>query len=174
VLTDVIPRKDQAAVLRRMLSGSVPDLAMASYFFQFYVTRAMDHAGVGELYLGTLQPWRQMPALGLTTTPEYPDPSRSDTHAWSAHPAYDLTTIIAGIRPGSPGFKTVRIQPELGNLEWVEASLPHPAGEIRTSFHREGDGVTAQIELPAGVSGTLLWKSKVHELHAAKQELKLP
>ena len=173
VLTDVIPRKDQAALVRRMLSGSVPDLAMASYFFQFYVTRALDHAGVGELYLGTLQPWRRMPDLGLSTTPEYPDPSRSDTHAWSAHPAYDLTTMIAGIRPGAPGFRTVRIQPELGNLEWVEASMPHPAGEVRTSFHRQGDGIRAQIELPASVSGTLVWKGKVRELHGGKQELKL-
>jgi alpha-L-rhamnosidase len=109
----------------------------------------------------------------LSTTPEYPDPSRSDTHAWSAHPAYDLTTMIAGIRPGAPGFRTVRIQPELGNLEWVEASMPHPAGEVRTSFHRQGDGIRAQIELPASVSGTLVWKGKVRELHGGKQELKL-
>ena len=137
------------------------------------MTLAIDHAGVGDLYLRTLMPWRQMLTQGLSTTPEYPDPSRSDTHAWSAHPAYALTTIIAGIRPGAPGFATVRIQPELGDLEWVQASMPHPAGEVRTSFHREGDGVRVQIELPATLSGTLVWKGKVHQLHGGKQELKL-
>ncbi len=173
VLTDAIALKDQTAVVRRMLSGTVPDLAMASYFFQFYVTRAIDHAGVRDLYLRTLAPWREMLGRGLTTTPEYPDPSRTDTHAWSAHPAYDLTTMIAGIRPGSPGFATVRIQPALGDLERVEATMPHPAGEIRASYHREGNAVTADIELPPGVSGTLIWKGMRYELRGGKQEIKL-
>src|SRR5262249_9862795 len=121
VLADVVPAKDQTAVMRRILSGSLPELAMANYYFQFYVTRAIDPPGVEELYLGTLLPWRQMLSQGLTTTPEYPDPSRSDTHAWSAHPAYDLTTMVAGIRPAAPGFASVRIRPSLGDLTLVDA-----------------------------------------------------
>jgi alpha-L-rhamnosidase len=174
VLTDVIPEKDQAGVMRQTLAVPAPEMARASYFFQFYVTRALDHAGLGELYMGTLEPWRHMLAQGMTTTPEYPDPSRSDTHAWSAHPAYDLTTMLAGIRPGSPGFATVRIQPSLADLTWVQASMPHPAGMIRTSIRRSGGGAKAEIELPPGVSGSLLWKKAQYELKPGKQELDLP
>jgi alpha-L-rhamnosidase len=174
VLTDVIPHKDQPAVMRQILSKTAPELAMASYFFQFYITRAIDHAGIGDLYLGTLAPWRQMLAQGLTTTPEYPDPSRSDTHAWSAHPAFDLVTMIAGIRPASPGFTGVRIQPGLADLAWVEASMPHPAGPIRTSFHRVGNSVSAVVELPDGIRGTLQWKGTQYDLHPGKQEFTLP
>jgi hypothetical protein len=151
-----------------------PGPAQASYFFQFYLTRALDHAGLGDLYVSTLGPWRHMLDEGLTTTPEYPDPSRSDTHAWSAHPAYDLTTMVAGIRPGSPGFATIVIQPHLGNLEWVEASMPHPFGMIRTSFHREKDRVKADVELPSGTRGELLWKEKKYALHGGAQEISLP
>lgn len=173
VLTDVIPAKDQTQVMRTLLSGRVPDLATASYFFQFYVTRALDHSGLGDLYLGTLAPWRHMLAQGLTTTPEYPDPSRSDTHAWSAHPAYDLATMLAGIRPGSPGFATVRIEPHLGSLEWVEASMPHPAGLIQTSFHRGLGSLKVKIEMPPGLRGVLSWKSHDYELRAGEQELNL-
>lgn len=192
VLTDVIPANDQAPVMRKILSASPgagrnakpsdersrgnlpPDLAMASYFFQFYVNRALDHAGVGDLYLQTLTPWRHMLTQGLTTTPEYPDPSRTDTHAWSAHPAYDLPTMIAGIRPATPGFASIRIQPNLGDLTQVDASMPHPSGMIRTSFHRQGNSVEAQIELPPGTEGILLWKGSQHALHAGKQNLNLP
>jgi hypothetical protein len=111
---------------------------------------------------------------GLTTTPEYPDPSRSDTHAWSAHPAFDLPTMIAGIRPGSPGFATVRIEPHLGDLEWVEASVPHPAGMIRASYRRTGDSVKATIELPEGIRGALAWKGVHYDVHPGVQQLTLP
>jgi hypothetical protein len=174
VLADVIPRKDQGAVMRRILSGTPPELAMASYYFQFYVTRAIDHADVAELYLGTLEPWRQMLSRGLTTTPEYPDPSRSDTHAWSAHPAYDLTTMVAGIRSATPGFASVRIRPSLGNLTSVDASMPHPSGLIRTSFHRVGNSTQVSVELPPGLGGILEWKGSPHDLHAGKQQFTLP
>ncbi len=172
VIADVIPRKDQSAVMRKALQA--PGLAQASYFFQFYLTRALDHAGLGDLYIGTLAAWRQMLDKGLTTTPEYPDPSRTDTHAWSAHPAYDLTTMVAGIRPGAPGFASVVIEPHIGNLEWLEASMPHPSGMIRVSFHRVKDRVNAHIELPSGSKGELRWKGKKYELHEGAQEVSLP
>ena len=172
VIADAIPRKDQASVMKNAMQGS--GLAQASFFFQFYLTRALDHAGLGDLYVATLAPWRHMLDEGLTTTPEYPDPSRSDTHAWSAHPAYDLTTMIAGIRPGAPGFASITIEPHLGNLEWVEASMPHPSGMIRVSFHREKDRVNAHIELPSGSKGELLWKEKKYPLHDGAQEIRLP
>ncbi len=173
ILTDVIPHKDQGQVMQKIFS-EIPGMARASYFFQFYMTRALDHAGLGDLYLRTLDPWRHMLEQGLTTTPEYPDPSRSDTHAWSAHPAYDLTTMIAGIRPGSPGFASVRIEPHIGDLPWVEASMPHPAGMIRVSYHRTEQSVKATIELPEGIRGVLSWKAAQYDLHAGTQQLTLP
>ena len=173
VLTDVIPQKDQPQLMQKIFS-EIPGMAHASYFFQFYITRALDHAGMGDLYLRTLNPWRHMLDQGLTTTPEYPDPSRSDTHAWSAHPAYDLPTMIAGIRPGSPGFATVHIEPHLGDLEWAEASMPHPAGMIRVSYHRTGKSVKARIDLPPGISGVVAWKGVHYDLRAGTQQLTLP
>ena len=173
VLTDVVPQKDQAQLMQKIFS-EISGMAHASYFFQFYITRALDHAGMGDSYLRTLDPWRHMLEQGLTTTPEYPDPSRSDTHAWSAHPAYDLPTMIAGIRPGSPGFATVRIEPHLGDLQWVEASVPHPAGMIHIFFRRTGESVKATIELPPGISGVLAWRGVQHALHAGAQQLTLP
>ena len=177
VLYDVVPKAEQAAVLRRMLdsraakAASLPKLTPASYYFEFYVSRALDHAGLGDLYIETLHPWREMLAKGLTTTPETPDPSRSDTHAWSGHPAYDFNTIIAGVHPGAPGFATVRIEPSLGNLSSIDATTPHPSGSIRTSFRRGGDKVEATIELPVGITGSLIWKGKVQTLHAGVQHI---
>jgi hypothetical protein len=179
VIYDVIPAKEQAGVVRRILGlealpdGSKPELTQSSYYFQFYISRALDHAGLGELYLDTLKPWREMLAKGFTTTPETPDPTRSDTHAWSGHPAYDFNTIVAGVRPGAPGFATVRIQPALGKLEWVEATTPHPDGLIRTSYKRNGDKVEATIQLPGKLGGVLVWKGKEYPLHPGEQKFDL-
>jgi hypothetical protein len=55
----------------------------------------------------TLDPWRAMLAQGLTTWAENPEPTRSDSHAWSAHPNFDFLTIIAGITPAAPDLSAV-------------------------------------------------------------------
>jgi hypothetical protein len=82
--------------------------------------------------------------------------------------------MIAGIRPGSPGFATVRIEPHFGDLPWVEASMPHPAGMIHVSYHRVAESVKATIDLPPGIRGVLAWKGVKYDLHAGTQQLTLP
>jgi alpha-L-rhamnosidase len=181
VLSDVIPKAEQQAVLQRILEsgphtqGDSLKLVKASLFYRFYLARALDHAGMGDRYLELLQPWREMLEKGLTTTPEFGDPTRSDTHAWSAHPLFDLPTLVAGIRPASPGFGTVQIEPALGDLQWVEASIPHPrGGTIMVKYERTRDGTNATVTLPDGLQGALMWKGKSYPLKSGEQRLSLP
>ena len=111
--------------------------------------------------------------FGLSTWAETPEPTRSDSHAWSAHPNYDLLTVVAGIRPGSPGFKSVVIAPDLGQLKNVEAAMPHAKGEIAVSFARRERDVLAVITLPAELPGELHWNGLTIPLRAGKQEMTL-
>jgi hypothetical protein len=111
--------------------------------------------------------------LGLTTFAEKPEPTRSDCHAWSASPVYELLATVCGIEPASPGFATVRIEPHLGILQRVDGVVPHPAGEIKASYRREGDGLKATLTLPAGVTGSFVWKGKTTSLHAGQQIIRL-
>ncbi len=182
VWLDAIPHARQKEVLTKILSvsdagyaasGPVPALTKATYYFRFYLARAIDHAGMGDQYLQLLQPWREMVSLGLTTWAEQPDPTRSDSHAWSAHPNYDLLTIVAGIRPGTPGFATVTIAPHLGTLKHVSAAVPSPKGNIEAEYTSGNSGVVAVINLPVGVSGELQWNGKRSKLHEGKQEMQL-
>jgi alpha-L-rhamnosidase len=86
---DVVPRAKQKDFLTKTLSASDPDfqstplpeMTKATYYFRFYLARALDHAGMGDEYLKLLGPWRQMVSLGLTTWAEQPEPTRSDSHA---------------------------------------------------------------------------------------------
>ncbi|MGB6975410.1 MAG: alpha-L-rhamnosidase C-terminal domain-containing protein [Terracidiphilus sp.] len=169
VLYDVIPADQQKTVLRRMLRiepGTTPNgVLSASYYFRFYLARALDHAGLADLYLQSLDPWRQLLPLHFSTWPETPGNTRSDSHAWSAHPIYDLLTLVAGIEPASPGFRTVRIAPHLGSLPSLSATFPLPKGEIRVEYLRTPAGLRASITLPAGLSGTFLYRGRSRPLH---------
>ena len=115
-----------------------------------------------------------MVGLGLTTWAEQPEPTRSDSHAWSAHPNFDLLTIVAGIRPKNPGFSSVSIEPHLGSLRSVNASMPTPKGDIEVSYSAKNSGVNADINLPEDVGGDLLWKGRMMSLHPGRQHLSLP
>jgi hypothetical protein len=195
VLYDVVPRARQADLLKRMLAidpGTTPDgVLSASYYFRFYLARALDHAeqaqqklksphagpahsGPADQYLASLAPWRKLLALHFSTWPETPGETRSDSHAWSAHPIYDLLTLVAGIEPASPGFATVRIAPHLGNLPSLTAQFPHPQGLIFVDYRRNGTALDTTITLPGTSTGTFVFHGTQYPLHPGINTLHAP
>ena len=184
VWQDVAPHAEQQAILKRVLASQegkqteaegkpVPPMSAMSYYFRFYLSRALEHTGLADLYVSQLQPWYNMLKLGLSTWAEQPEPTRSDCHAWSAHPNYDLLTVVAGIHPAAPGFSKVRIEPHLGDLHEIKATMPHLKGRIVTEYVRKTTEWTATITLPDGLDGSLVWKGKEYPLHSGKQTLNL-
>ncbi|MCG6926056.1 MAG: alpha-L-rhamnosidase [Acidobacteria bacterium] len=189
ILSDALPAESRGAILDRVLAagtlsyrdGAGPEtaaarggLTKASYYFRFYLSRALEKLGRGDEYLSQLEPWREMLELGLSTWAETPDDaSRSDCHAWSAHPNYDLLTIVAGIRPGAPGFRTVRIEPSLGTLDRFEASMPHERGLISVSYRRQGSALETRIVLPPGLPGEFAWRGVTRALQAGEQSFRM-
>jgi len=184
VLYDVVAKKDQQAIMKRVVARRVdgsdgtkpvgdPPLIGASFYFRYYLARALDHAGMADEYLKTLGDWHGFLKMGFTTWPEQPGDTRSDSHAWTAHPTYDLLTLVAGIEPASPGFKTVRIAPHLGDLTSVEASYPHLAGILHVKYAVSGGALHAEVELPDGLTGEFIWKGKTTALKGGKVTLDL-
>lgn len=178
VLYDVIPNENQKGVLRKLLAidpGTIPDgVLSASYYFRFYLARALDHAGMADEYLNSLAPWRQLLPLHFSTWPETPGETRSDSHAWTAHPIYDLLTLVAGIEPISPGFATVRIAPHLGNLPSLTATFPHPDGTIKVDYRRHSDSLTATITLPGKLTGSFVFNGKTWPLNPGMNTIQAP
>jgi hypothetical protein len=178
VLYDVAPKVEQHELMMHLLAiepGTTPNgVLSASYYFRFYLARALDHAGMADEYLDSLKPWRDLLPLHFSTWPETPGETRSDSHAWSAHPIYDLLTLVAGIEPASPGFKTVRIAPHLGSLPSLTASYPHPAGIIQIHYTRHGAGLDADITLPGPLTGTFEYAGHSHPLHPGANHIAAP
>lgn len=180
VLLDIIPAQRQREVMTKILSVSdpvfkapaaVPPMEKASYYYRFYLARALEHAGMSDRYLELLGPWKEMLALGLTTWAETPEPTRSDSHAWSAHPNYDLLTIVAGVHPAAFGFGKVVIEPHLGDLQNVTATFPWKDSDIQLDYKLDHGSWTMRVNLPPGLPGDFVWQGKHYPLHAGSQVL---
>ena len=159
VLTNAIESAEQQELLLRTMKDE--SLEPSSYYFDFYLVEALKKAGLADMYLSTLSPLKELIEKGLTTFPEKADPTRSDCHACSASPAYYFFSLICGIEPATPGFKTVRIEPHLGDLEWVEGTIPHRLGEIKVSLKKKvNNGISDSVILPKGLNGTFIWQGE--------------
>ena len=172
ILAGAVPAAEQPALMERVLADD--SLIEATVYFRFYVDEALVQTGLGDRYPQRLDLWREMIRMGLTTTPESPEPTRSDSHAWASHPNYHLLASVLGIRPASPGFRTVRIAPELGVMTRASGTVPHPAGPISVDLQQSGDGAIAgRITLPPGLSGTFVWHGREMALAAGTQTVAL-
>jgi hypothetical protein len=171
LLVGAVPVAQRRALMERVLRDTT--MAPASYYFSFYVFEALRDAGMADRYIEQLSPWRAMLAVGLTSTPEEPEPTRSDTHAWAAHPNYGLLATVLGVRPMSAGFRTVRITPALGTLQRAEGRIAHPLGDIDVSLVRVGRaGLRGTVTLPPGVTGVFEWGGRRVPIHGGRQDLR--
>lgn len=146
--------------LRKALVAS-PDLARCSLYFSHYWFEACRLLGLHELWSARLDLWRELPENGFLTTPEAPGRTRSDCHAWSAHPLFHAHATLLGIRPVGPGFREVRIAPlGRGPGEHVSGSVVHPRGLISVDLRSKGPELIATVTLPVGVEGQFVWEGR--------------
>ncbi len=84
---------------------------------------------------------------GMTTFGERDGIMRSECHGWSASPCFDLLHTVAGIYPLNPGFRTIAVKPNFGDLETMKVSFPHPDGMLSLDLNRQGEKVSGSIIL---------------------------
>ncbi len=151
-----------------------PDLTPASIYFKYYIHQALVKAGLGNEYLNWLDVWRDHIAAGLTTWAEDTDANttRSDCHAWGSSPNIEFFRTILGIDSASPNFKTVKIEPHLGDIKNIGGEMPHPEGKIAVNY-KLSKKLNATINLPSGITGNFIWKDKTYPLTSGENILKL-
>lgn len=69
-------------------------------------------------------------------------------HGWAGGPAAFLSEKVLGVTPLEPGFRKVRIKPDLGGLNQICGTVPTPYGLITVEADQKGQKIT----LPNGVS----------------------
>jgi alpha-L-rhamnosidase len=63
---------------------------------------------------------------------------------------------IGGIRPASPGYKTILIEPIIRHgLTWASTSYDSIHGKIATAWKRKGNRLTLDVVVPANTTATV-------------------
>jgi len=150
------------------------DLARTTIYFMHYLFEAYRELNLIEALFDRLNLWLDLPAMGFRTTPEMPEPTRSDCHGWGAHPIYHFFATVLGIRPAGMGFEDVLIRPQLGPLDWARGRMVHPAGFIEADLRREGEGIAGVVSLPEGAYGRAICGDDSTPLRGGRQSIELP
>ncbi|NLX55270.1 MAG: alpha-L-rhamnosidase [Planctomycetaceae bacterium] len=74
-------------------------------------------------------------------------------HGWASGPTAWLSQHVLGVTPLEPGFRRVRIAPQMGDLHWAEGDYPTPLGPIHVRHERRSDGtIESAVTAPAGIA----------------------
>lgn len=101
--------------------------------------------------------WGRMMDIGSTVTLEAWDRKYKGNldwnHAWGAAPANIIPRLLMGIEPLSPGFKTVRIRPQVGSLTHATMTLPTIRGPIHVTITKPDNATfNLRCHIPANMS----------------------
>lgn len=108
--------------------------------------RALEKAGLYDLTESDMARWAALPSQGSTTCPETPENSRSECHAWSALPIYELAHTIAGVRYED---RQITISSDLSYLPDLRGRVITPAGPMEFDYRKEDGRQICDLTLPA-------------------------
>jgi len=161
----------EPALLDRIALFEDTGMTRTTISFTHFLFESYCALGRMDAMHGRLDYWFQLDKLGFKTLPEGPEPSRSDCHAWGAHPLYHFFASILGIRPSGFGFGSVTIRPQLGPLATARGTLVHPCGRIEVDFTQQDGVLAGHVVLPPGISGTLINAGNARLLEPGYQKI---
>lgn len=163
-----IAEKDKYPALKDVLSTQF----YAATYFTRYVVEALFLMGEEDMALDRIQS-----VLGSAMTDDCSTLSESvnrtgtPNHGWSGGAIFEMGRKIAGIEPVEPGFKTFKVAPRLGRLQWVESGVDTPYGLIEIALYRERNRIKLMLTVPQGTKAEVLVKGKPHILEAGNHKL---
>ncbi|MEI7576561.1 MAG: alpha-L-rhamnosidase [Armatimonadota bacterium] len=130
---------------------SKPKGPEATFYFQHYRFEALAKLGRHQQMLDSIRKeWGAMVDNGLVCTMEQLEPSRSDCHAWAAHPLLHFQTKILGFHPLEPG--RIEFRPHLCDLEWAEGYIATGKGLLHAHVRLKGSSWEATLVVPEGIT----------------------
>ena len=124
ILSGAVSGEDAAQLMIRTMEH--PSMPRCSFAMKHYVSKALERTGLYDKYFAAMmQPWESMIENNLTTCPEDDVSFRSDCHGWSAGSIYEVVACLHGIRPSTPGFKSLQIEPRRALMRSAAASYDY-------------------------------------------------
>ena len=158
VLYGVCDGEEAKRILSSVLKDdTLPDLQPYYMHFVFEALHKTDL--LSEYFLPLLERWKPLVSYcnkGLQEGWFAPDGKgnyRFDySHAWGGTPAYQLPARLLGFEMLEPGFRKIRLSPELYGLKWADISIPSPFGYIRCQMEQ---GRRPVLSIPDGIDVVL-------------------
>jgi hypothetical protein len=172
VLTDALPEKIERMVTQGLLSE--PELHRTTVYFSHYLFECLARVGRTDRIRERMGLWFDHLGEGMKTIKEMPEPTRSDCHAWGAHPLYHYIASFLGAKPKGLGSKELLICPNLGGLDFLEASFPFATGQPKIKVSVTSEGIDCELKLPEGVTATVFHKGKSRDVGTGETRLRLP
>lgn len=149
VLNEIIDKETAAGILRRSFEGA--DVIKCSFSTGYELCRALEWAGCQEYIREFMNGWIKLLEWKCTTCPEEPKNGRSECHAWSALPIYELMHTFAGIHLSEYGEKYVKVKPYFAEINALWGKLVVPEGMIEFSFDKAQNKY--EVKLPECYEG---------------------
>lgn len=159
VLCGMCGKEEASRVMRAAFEEDVTPgnekIIPCSFSTSYELFRACEAAGEYGLTYQSMSRWIGLLEEHCTTCPEIPDyDSRSECHAWSSLPMYEMICAMAGVHIQRD--KTVRISPNFKEIE----VLPDLSGRVKLrqgmlefSYQRRGTKIQYQVTLPENTCG---------------------
>jgi hypothetical protein len=150
VLYDLAPKAQQGAIVDKVLAEKPLN---TQPWFMNWIFQAIDHAGKFDQY-GTAQMrrWHIEP----DTQSFFEMWGSGDlSHGWCSSPLVQMSARVLGVSPGSPGYDTVLIQPQLCDLTSAKGSVPTPHGDVAVAWAIGENKFTLDVTVPTGTKATV-------------------
>jgi len=134
----------------------------ATPFFSYFILDALASDKRHDEALEAIQKmWGGMNSLDATCywenyNPKWPDlyspsmswPTMSFCHPWASGVTPWLSNEVLGIQPIEPGFAQYDVIPHLGDLDWVEGTMPTRYGPVSVSHRATVDKFVTHLDSP--------------------------
>lgn len=72
-------------------------------------------------------------------------------HGWASGPTSFLSRHILGVQAAEPGYRKIKIEPHLGNLNFAEGKIPTPYGVVEVRHEIRDGKMKTEVSVPKGV-----------------------
>lgn len=139
---------------------------------------ALSKVGRADIFINELRNiWSKMDSVQLNNTLAEDWDAKPDSNSQWSHcpisPLFGMHMCVAGIKPLKPGFELVEITPQLHDLTSLKLDTFTPKGALSLALTKSAKKIKGEVMLPQGITGTLLFNGKKHELKAGRNKVNL-
>lgn len=133
--------EDERTIQYVLNASDRSSIYLAHYLLEGMFQKKYDKEAIEFITKNTNRSWMRMIEKNETITTEVWDidikPDMDWNHPWGATPVHHVVRNIVGISNYSPGYSEISITPNLEDLNFYEASVNTPRGEIFIRFQHQ-------------------------------------